>query len=469
MSKEILPNAEEPLRHGGMEGRREILLETTRQALVDGDYTVLRLVLNSQHPADLAALFSHLEEKQQQNTLPLLAEGIAAATLAEMDTATRMDVTEDLGEEELSGLVGEMEPDDAADLLGELSDEQSSKVLELLQDDAEEVRLLLEHPEDTGGGIMTPRLVSVSEQMTVADAIERLREQEDEADDNVYLYVTDALASLVGTVSLRSLLLAQPQTPISTLTRPNPIAVGSDMDQEEIAQVISTYNLMAVPVVDASGRLVGQVTIDDVVDIIEQEATEDIYSQAATSSEELEERSVFGVVRRRLPWLLVCLAGTLLSGGIIDYFDGMLAATGLLLLFVPAIMAMGGNTGIQTSTVTVRSIATGKLGAEDVLKTVSRELRTALCMGSLLGLLVFGVARMWVGSLALAYCVGLAMFAAIVLSAVLGALIPLLFRALNVDPAVASGPLITTINDAIALLIYFSVALALLGDTVNRG
>lgn len=452
--------AEEPVR-GGVQERRNILLETVRQALAEGDQAVLRLVLNAQHPADLADLFRRLEDADNQTVLPLLAKGLAADALAEMDTVTMLGVAEDLDDRELSGLVGGMDPDDAADLLGELEAEQSAKVLGLLDQGADEVRQLLQHPEDTAGGIMTSRLVAVGEDLTVAAAVERIREQADE-DSHFYVYAVDDKGRLSGTVSIRRLLLAGSHERIGSLIAADPIAVGAGLDQEEIARVISVYNLVAVPVVDDEGLLIGQVTVDDAVDVIEEEATKDIYTLAATSSEELEERSIFGIVRRRLPWLLVCLAGTLLSGGIIDAFDQKVAAIGLLLLFVPAIMAMGGNTGIQASTVTVRSMATGQLADGEVLKTVGRELRTALCMASLLGGLVFVVARLWTGVTPVAYCVGLAMFAAVVLSAALGALIPLFFRALNVDPAVASGPLITTLNDAIALLIYFGLAWALL-------
>lgn len=456
------PTTEEALQEGGRQERREILQDTTEQALEEGNLDFLRLALNSQHAADLAELFRHLKEEEQQQILPLLAEPLAAETLAEMDTATLLDVTDDLDDAQLSDLVVEMDPDDAADLLSDLPDEQSEKVLDLMPEGAAEVRQLLEHPEDSGGGIMTSRLLAVRQDMSVADAVEQIRQQADE-DDYFYIYVVDGRRHLQGTVPIRRILLAEPQALMGDLADPNPISVSAAMDQEEIAHIFSDYNLLAVPVVDEDGRLMGQVTVDDIVDVIEDEATEDIYTLAATSSEELEERSVLGVARRRLPWLLVCLAGTLLSGGVIDVFDDILAGTGVLLLFVPAIMAMGGNAGIQTSTVTVRSLATGQLAGGAVLATIGRELRIALSMAALLGVLVFAVAQLWTGSRPIGLCVGLAMFAAIVLSAGLGALIPLLFRSLKVDPAVASGPLITTLNDSISLVIYFGIAFWLLG------
>jgi magnesium transporter len=258
------------------------------------------------------------------------------------------------------------------------------------------------------------------------------------------------------------MLLADSHESMGAIADREPITVRADMDQEEIAEIFADYDLLAMPVVDASGTLVGQVTVDDIVDVIQEEATEDNLKMAATSSEEMEDRSVLSVMRHRLPWLLFCLVGTLLSGGVLDLFSGVLATLSPLVLFVPAIMAMGGNSGIQTSTVTVRSLATGILLPEQVHRALWRELRVATLMGMFLGLVVFAVAYVWTDGSTVAPCAGIAMFAAVVLSAVLGATIPIVFRAFGIDPAVASGPLITTVNDILSLGIYFGVASALL-------
>ena len=448
---------------GSLEERRETLLLVTRESLARDDPGGLGLVLNSQHPVDLAALFRQLDEEEQQQALQVIAEPLAAEMLADLDTPTRLEVTEDLDTRELSGLVEEMEPDDAADVLGDLPDEQSESVLDLMgADEAEEVRELLQHPEDTGGGIMTSRLVAVRQDITVADAIEYLHEWARE-EEFFYVYVVDEERRLVGTLPLKRLLLASRDAVVADLANLDPIAVRAETDQEEIAQIFADYDLLALPVVDEDGELVGQVTVDDVVDIIQEEATEDFYEMAAIRPGESEERSVLRIVRRRLPWLLVCLAGTLLSGGVIHlFFESLADVWPLLVIFVPAIMAMGGNTGIQTSTVTVRSLATGQLPPGEVFSTVFRELSIALSMGTLLAVLVFGVAFQWTGDLLVGACVGLAMLAAVLLSAALGAMIPLVFRRVGIDPAVASGPLITTCNDIVSLIIYFGIALLLL-------
>ena len=465
MTEEFTPH-DEALQEGSLQERRDALLETTRELLAAKDLGSLRLILNGQHPADLAELFPRLNEEEQQQALQLLAEPLAAEMLADVDTHTMLSITEDLDNEALSDLVEEMAPDDAADVLGDLPAAQSEKVLELMEaEEAEAVRELLAHPEDTGGGIMTSRLVAVREDMSVAEAIAYLRAwaEEEEEEEVLYLYVVDEGDHLIGTVPLKRLLLASQDALIQTVTNRDLIAVRADMDREEIVQIFADYDLLALPVVDEEGRLVGRVTVDDIVDIIQEEATEDIYEMAAIISDEMEARSVVKIVRRRLPWLLVCLAGTLISGGVIDAFSESLEHLWvLLMIFVPAIMAMGGNTGIQTSTVTVRSLATGQLPSEEIFSTVFRELRVALGMGKFLGVLVFVVAYLWTGDLLVGGCVGLAMFSAILVSAALGALIPLLFRRLGIDPAVASGPLITTLNDVFSLVIYFSIAVFLL-------
>lgn len=450
------------LTQGGLQERRDVLLETTREALAARDLATLRLVLNSQHAVDLADLLRRLDEEDRTHSLGLLAESLAAGVLAEFDPSTMVSVATQLDDRALSGIVEEMAPDDAADVLADLPGQHGERVLSLMaHPEAQVVRELMEHPEDSGGGIMTSRLVSVAAAATVADAVDLLRARVGESEEPLAVFVVDD-DRLVGTVSLHRRLLADSHESMGAIADREPITVRADMDQEEIAEIFADYDLLAMPVVDASGTLVGQVTVDDIVDVIQEEATEDNLKMAATSSEEMEDRSVLSVMRHRLPWLLFCLVGTLLSGGVLDLFSGVLATLSPLVLFVPAIMAMGGNSGIQTSTVTVRSLATGILLPEQVHRALWRELRVATLMGMFLGLVVFAVAYVWTDGSTVAPCAGIAMFAAVVLSAVLGATIPIVFRAFGIDPAVASGPLITTVNDILSLGIYFGVASALL-------
>ena len=446
---------EEVLAEGEVQERRDALLRTVQEAFAAEDLGTLRLILNDHHPADLADLFRHLDDEEQPVALQALAEPLAAAVLAGMDADVLRDVAEDIPADDLSGLVDEMAPDDAADVLGDLSEEQSTEVLDLLEgEEAGQVRELLAHPEDTAGGLMTSRFIAVSEDLSAAQAIEQVRAWAEDEDEVFYLYLTDQEGLLSGLVPLKRLLLAPADAPVGTLAKGNPIAVRSDMDQEEIAYIFAEYDLLVLPVVDDAGRLVGVVTVDDIFDVIEEETTEDMYEMAAIPSEERTDRSAAGVVRLRLPWLLVCLGGTLLAGAVIEGFADTLATALALSFFVPAVMAMGGNTGIQTATVTVRSLAIG----QEQWGLVGRELRVALGLGVILGVLAWGVASWWTGDVLLGGCVGAAMGAAVVMAVVMGAVVPLVFRRLGIDPAVASGPLITTINDGLSLLLYFGIA-----------
>lgn len=450
------------LLEGDLQKRRDTLYETVQEMVDDGDMAALRLILNNQHQSDLGRLLSQLSDEDKFRVFPLIATALGASTLSEVGISSLLALLERLDDHTLSQYVERMEPDDAADLLGALPEERRTAVIGLLAaHTTETMGDLLPHGEDTGGGIMTSRLVALREEMTVEEAINTIREW-GHSDEVFYLYAVDENRRLIGTVSLRSLVVASKSTLIRQITKPDPLSVRPDMDQEEVARIFADYNLLALPVVDEHGELIGQITVDDIVDVIKDEATEDIYEMAAISSEELDERSAFGVVRRRMPWLLVCLAGTFLSGAIIDIFSDTLTKLHALVLFIPGIMAMGGNSGVQTSTVTIRNIAIGSAPSGSVFSSVLREVRIALTMGLALGVLVFGVAHFWTGDTIVGGCVGIAMCSAIVLASALGGLIPIAFSRFGVDPAVASGPLITTMNDSLSLLIYFGISITLL-------
>ena len=451
----------ERLEPGSLREQRKTLADICEDLLKAGDHATLRHVLHSHHAADLADLMRRLDEGNVHRILGLLSPGFAAQVLAAADTATAVAAASGLDEGGLAKIVSQMAPDDAADLLGELPPGLCGRLLERMGEQASEIEELLAHAEESGGGIMTSRLIAVRDSLTVSDAVHYLREWAGD-EEILSLFVVDEEGRLTGTLSLRRMLLAGPETVVADLVEPDPISVQVDVDREEIARIFAEYDLLAVPVVDEGGELVGQVTVDDIVDVIRDEATEDIYEMAAMSTEEIGQRSTFAVMRRRLPWLLLCLAGTLACGAVIDRFEGLLSRFGALILFVPAIMAMGGNSGIQTSTVTVRSLATGDFPPRNLLQLVWRELRTALGTGLFFGLLVGGVAGLWSEAGLVAACVGAAMAAAIALSALLGAVVPLGFRGLGIDPAVSSGPLITTLNDVLSLVIYFAIAAAVL-------
>ena len=422
-------------------------------------------ILASERPEDIAEALRHLEEETGQRIFSLLeeeSEGAVLEYLDEVDPAFRQELLEGLDSRELTEIVETMPLDDAADVLGDLSEDQARQVLDMMEEEeAEEVQELLRYPEDTAGGIMTPTLISVSTNMAVAETIEYLRTKAG-TDEVFYVYVVDSEGHLFGTVSLRNLVTARPDTKIQAIADPDPISMNVLADQEEIAGIFRRYDLFAVPVVDDMGKLLGRITIDDVMHVIEEEATEDVYKMAGTDDEELESRSSFRIALIRLPWLLSCLIGSFLSGAVIYTFQMTLDKAIALAAFIPAITATGGNAGLQTSTVTVRGLATGHLDPSHLTGELLKEIRTALIIGITCGGLTGGVARFWTGEPVIGLCIGVAMFLAISVAASLGILIPLTFRKIGIDPAISSGPFITTSNDITGLLIYLSLATLLL-------
>jgi magnesium transporter len=438
--------------------RIEALMEMTIQLLELEDLELLGRVLNQEHPADLADLARRLDDNDLEVVFGLLQEHLAADVLAETDIPTTLAIADDLDPQELSDLVEEMDPDDAADVLSELEEEEAEEILGLMEDeDAEEVQELMAHEEDTGGGIMTPDLVMAHVDSTVSDVIEALRKEAEDS-DILDLYFVNGQNQLQGIVPVHRMVTARPQMRMSELMNREIISVSPETDQEDIAQVFTRYNLLAVPVVDANGELVGQITVDDVIDVIQEEATEDIYKMAGTSDEEMERTSVFGVYRTRLPWLLIALFGSLLSGVVIDMFDATLKQTIALAAFIPIIMAMGGSSGLQSCTVTVRGLVTGHVIPGLIMRTVLREIGTAAAIGLTCGVAAGVIAWFWFDEPTLGVCVGTSMFLVISIAVLLGVLAPLIFDRIGIDPAVASGPFITTTNDIIGLTIYLGLA-----------
>lgn len=440
---------------GETEARIEALMEVI---LALEDQEALKGVLGKERPADLADLIRRLDDETREAVFVLLDERLAAEVLAESDTPTTQAIAEELHPRALSDLLEEMSPNDAADVLSDLEEEDAEAVLDLMAAAAaREVRELMAHREDTGGGIMTPRLVLAHEDTTVSEVIDALRAAA-EAVEIFQLYVVDSDEKLLGIVPLHWLVTARPQAPMSDLMDRDLITVAPETDQEEIAQLFTRYDLVAVPVADADGRLVGQITVDDVMDVIVEEATEDIYKMAGTSDEEMERPSVLGVAWTRLPWLLLCLLGSFVSGLVIHLFDVTLEKVITLAAFIPVIMATGGNSGLQSSTVTVRGLVTGHVSSGLVLRTVLREIGTAVVIGLVCGLAASAVAWFWFAEPLVGVCVGVAMFSVICIAVCLGVLAPLVFSRVGIDPAVASGPFITTANDILGLFIYLGLA-----------
>jgi magnesium transporter len=419
------------------------------------------------HPADIAEIINQAPASSHKILFDALSDEIKPDVLAELDDQAESDILEVLSDEEISDIVEEMAPDDAADVLGDLEDEQREDILELMEEkDSEEVRELLQYGEETAGGIMTSDVIAVQASMTAQESIEYIGSLELE-EPVYYVYVVDNESRLTGWIQLWELLKQTNRNlPLEQLAETETISVHTDADQEEVARLVKKYDLSSLPVLDLQNKLVGRITVDDIMDVIEEEASEDIFKFAGSDDSELEYSSPLHACRSRLPWLMITLlAGFVCSFILKRFIDYHIIA---LSFFVPIIMAMGGNTGIQSSTLIIRGLAIGTISEKALFKLLGRELMTGAIMGLICGTIIGGWATVMVGegseipALYLAFTVGVSLFVAMMFAAVFGAFAPLLLNRFKIDPAVASGPFVTASNDILALLIYYGITLFLI-------
>lgn len=421
----------------------------------------LRAILLDLHPADIADLLARLRDEDLQRYLfgLITDREVASDVLAEADSSVREHILEGMPAADLADLVEEMSSDDAADVVQELSDLVAEQVLrEVEHEEREAMRPLLEHGEETAGGIMASELIAVPLGSTIDDALAAVRAKAEEMEPVFFVYVVDGDRRLKGVLSLRQLVMHQGDTPVAEIMNEDPHSVPPEMDQEHVAHVFRRYDLVALPVVDATGRLLGRITVDDVVDVMREEAEEDIARIAGMDEEQFNETSVRRVVFYRLPWIQASLLGGLISGAILNYFTISMGLALSLLAFVPVIMAMGGNAGSQAAITMVRLLAFRKLSRSDVISLVWREARIGLLLGFTAGIIVGVVALLWKANWFYGVVVGISMNTAILFAVTMGAIIPIVFQRLRVDPAIATGPFVSMSNDATGLVIYFTLA-----------
>lgn len=437
--------------------------EAFERLLQAGDDEELRRIAVTLSPGDLSESVRSLSVDDTAQVIQLLPPDLAADVLAEIDSRSVTALLQLLDIEAIADLVEEMPSDEAADFVGELGAAQAQEILAAMEpEEREEVAELLQYLPDTAGGLMALEFVSVPDDATILKAVDAVRAlEEDDREGLHFVFVVDAGGRLVGRIPLVAMLLQPWSTPVSDIMERDPQRVAVDLDQEQVAQYVSTYDLVTLPVVDAAGRLVGVVQADDVIDVLEEEATED-YSRLAGTSEELGETSPVKIARARIPWLLGALAGEICTMEIMRHFQAAISTTVALTFFIPAIMAMGGNTGIQTSSVVVRGLATGEVNIFRIGRYLLRELGTALLTGLLVSATVFAVAQLVVGDTMVAVVLTIAMMSVIICAAMVGTAIPLLLYRMGVDPAIATGPFITMSNDFIAVMIYLGMATLLI-------
>ena len=441
--------------------RIDLVLDSVKRLLRIGATANLLNLLQKQHPADLAQIFSDLPDKDREAAFSLLAERngrLAMEAISELGPEAGAALLATRSAEEIARLAQEIPSDDAAALIDYLPEELSAAVLDLMRPkESGVVENLLEFPEQTAGRIMNPHVFALSEDMTVGEAITELQTNRD-VEMVFYLYVVDERRHLVGVVSLRRLLLVAPETPLKRIMTADLISARVDMDQEEVARQVASYNLLAIPVVDEENKLVGVITVDDVIDVIKDEATEDIYRLAGVSGYENISTTPGESLRLRFPWLAVNLATAFLASAVVAQFEGTIARMTALAVFMPIVAGMGGNAATQTLTVIVRGIALGELTWSNARKALSKELIVGIGNGIATGAIAAVVVWLFKADPMIGLLLGIAMVINLFVAATAGTLIPLGLKAMGIDPALASTVFITTFTDVCGFASFLGLA-----------
>lgn len=447
----------------GTEGR--VLLDTVRRLYRRQARSPLAKALSKIHPGELAWIFRHLTVKERREIFEVLRHGENIGDIiSELDQSIRVELLTPLAPPELVDVIEDMSPDDQADLLEEIPDDLRLEVLDRMKkEDAAEVEELLQYGADTAGGIMSPEFMAVTGDMKVGEAIKKVQQQSEEAEMAFYLYVVDEEEKLQGVVSLRQLLMNNADKQLSSIMEDDVVAVSMETDQEEVAQIVSRYNILAVPVIDHEGTMLGIVTIDDIVDIIREEATEDFLQMVGAGKDrEILLKSTMQNALTRLPWLLASWVGGVMAMSVISSFQAELKQVIMLAGFIPVITGMGGNIGTQSSTITIRGLATGRININEAWKYINKQIRVGLILGVLFGIMLGGLTWFLYDSASLGTVVALAIGSSMIISTMLGTIVPIVLRRMGVDPAIATGPFVTTSTDVLGVAIYFSLAKNLL-------
>jgi magnesium transporter len=440
----------------------DVVLDSVKRLQRMGATANLVNLLQKQHPADLAQLFSELSDKDRHAAFSVLAERnsrLAMEALSELGPEAGAALLSDRSSEEIVRLTQELPSDDAAAIIDYLPEVLSTEVLDLIQKRPAggDVGDLLEYPEQTAGRIMNPKVFALSEEMTAGEAITAVQSSRD-VEVVFYLYIIDVRRHLVGVASLRRLLLVPPSTPLKRIMTTDVISVRTETDQEEVARQVASYNLLAIPVVDEENKLAGVITVDDVIDVIKDEATEDVYRLAGVSSDDRVFTSAGESLRKRLPWLLVNLGTAFVAASIVGLFTDTIAVLPVLAVLMPVVAGMGGNSATQTLTVIVRGIALGELTWGNTRKALFKEALVGIGNGVACGLVGALIVYLFFGPPVLGLVLGLAMVINMFIAATAGTVIPLILRALKVDPALASSVFITTLTDMFGFFSFLGLA-----------
>ena len=443
-----------------------LLRDTFRRLLRRHAKTNIIKLIEKTHPADTALIFRYFNDSEQDTIFSMMSPSEETVEfLAELDESITVRLLENESSSRIASILEEASSNEQAYLMGLVEDEFATSVIELLQaEEQEELEEMMAYPEDSAGILMYTDVFTLHEETPAREAIVALQDQ-DEVEMVFYLYADDDDGRLTGVVSLRDLVTTPSETKLKDIMSRKVYAVRPETDQEEVARIVSQYNFLAVPVVDSEEKLLGIVTVDDVVDVIREEATEDFLKMVGAGEDrEILLKSSWDNARIRLPWLFASWVGGIFAAFIIGIFDNVLQSTIALAAFIPVIIGMGGNIGTQSSTIIVRGLATGRVDFENSTKILFKEIRVGLILGILYGFLlgVFAIFRFLDVSPMLGVVVGLSICASMIIAAVIGSLVPLILNRFDIDPAVATGPFVTTAIDILGVALYFLIAGSLL-------
>jgi magnesium transporter len=437
--------------------------------LQEGNYEGIRKALSTIHPSEIAGIIQSFDPAEHTKILEALDNETASEVILELDPEQREDILEDFDEDKIADIAEEMDSDDAADLIGELPEQTASTVLSKMDpEEAKDVAPLLKYPEDSAGGIMQAELVKVNKSFTVRDTINWIRLIAEEVEDFHSIFVTDENDKLLGQISLSKLILASPRTKVENLMGPVEVTVTPYIDQEKVAKIFQKYDIVSLPVIDTRGVLIGRITADDVLDVITEEASEDMLQMAGVG-DRLHPlyTPIVTRIKLRTPWLLLTLIGELFIAFIIVYaFRPTLEKVAILAAFMPAIMATGGNVGLQTTTIVIRSLGMGTINIKQIGRIIFSEIRVGLALGVICGLIAAVIGAMISSQqpevFRLSIAVFIAMVSATMATSFVGVAAPLLLYKMDFDPAAASGPFLTMFNDIFGSVFYLFIAMIIL-------
>ncbi len=435
------------------------LIEEINTSINQSEPKKLKKILSNLHIADVAEILEKISIENAQFLYKFISEEKSAEILVELKDDLREDLLADLTAKEIAKeVIDNLESDDAADVIGELSEKKQEEVLSHIKDQeyANNLSDLLTYPEDTAGGLMATELIKVNQNWTTLQCLREMRKQAEHVKQVHTIYVVDNSNKLLGSMSLKRLLLTEKTTVIKDIIKTDIIAVNAKEDDEDVANIMNKYNLVVIPVIDNDNKLIGRITVDDILDVVKEEAEKD-YQMASGISEDIEiNNNIWKLTRARLPWLLIGMIGGVLGAQVIGIFD--IKRNLELAFFIPLIAAMGGNVGVQSAAIIVQGISNNSINTDNIFQQLMKEFGVALLNGLICSIIIF-ITTIQIGySKDLSIAVSLSLIAVIIFAALFGTFTPLTLKKYNIDPALATGPFITTINDIFGLIIYFIIA-----------